>query len=260
MDRVFQYHRKHNHWRELITRDPGPEEAELVYSDRALITRVSPAGPEKGAGVPISSSSQPSLMAQMLEDLQLRPGLHVLEIGGGTGYNAALLAHLVGETGRIVTVDIDEDLVQAARAHLVSAGYGQVNVILTDGALGSGDEGVYDRIILTVASTDIAPAWRDQLASPGGRLVLPLGLRGVQRSLAFEAVNGARESQVNATIALATSITLRFAVNNTGLARETVVMSLRLNNLDRVGFAIRFTSYRIGGVNHSARSADPLPT
>jgi hypothetical protein len=65
-------------------------------------------------------------------------------------------------------------------------------------------------------------------------------------------VNGAPESQVNATIALAASLTLRFAVNNTGLARETVVMSLRLNNLDRVGFAIRFTSYRIGGVNHSA--------
>lgn len=75
---------------------------------------------------------------------------------------------------------------------------------------------------------------------------------GTQRALTFEAVNGTPESQVNATIALATSITLQFAVNNTGLARETVVMSLRLNNLDKVGFAIRFTSYRIGGVNHSA--------
>src|SRR5713226_2426910 len=80
----------------------------------------------------------------------------------------------------------------------------------------------------------------------------PFLATGAQRSLAFEAVNGAPESQVNATIALAASLTLRFAVNNTGLARETVVMSLRLNNLDRVGFAIRFTSYRIGGVNHSA--------
>ena len=80
----------------------------------------------------------------------------------------------------------------------------------------------------------------------------PFLATGAQRSLAFEAVTGAPESQVNATIALAASLTLRFAVNNTGLARETVVMSLRLNNLDRVGFAIRFTSYRIGGVNHSA--------
>ena len=75
---------------------------------------------------------------------------------------------------------------------------------------------------------------------------------GAQRSLAFEAVNGARESQVNATIALATAFTLQFAVNNTGLRAETVAMSLRLNNLDRAGFAIRFTTYRIGGVNHSA--------
>jgi hypothetical protein len=80
----------------------------------------------------------------------------------------------------------------------------------------------------------------------------PFLTTGAQRSLAFEAVNGTREDQVNATIALATAITLTFAVNNTGLARETVVISLRLNNLDRVGFAIRFTSYRIGGVNHSA--------
>jgi membrane-associated protease RseP (regulator of RpoE activity) len=80
----------------------------------------------------------------------------------------------------------------------------------------------------------------------------PFLATGAQRGLAFEAVNGAPESQVNATIALAASLILRFAVNNTGLARESVVMSLRLNNLDRVGFAIRFTSYRIGGMNHSA--------
>ena len=67
LDRVFQYQRKPDVWREIITRDPEPEDLRLIYSDRALITRVSPAG-RGSAGLPISSSSQPSLMAQMLED------------------------------------------------------------------------------------------------------------------------------------------------------------------------------------------------
>jgi protein-L-isoaspartate(D-aspartate) O-methyltransferase len=109
----------------------------------------------------------------------------VLEIGAGTGYNAALLAHLVGETGQVVTLDIDADLVQGAREHLQTAGYGQVEVVQTDGALGSADRRIYDRIILTVSSSDIAPAWREQLAPEHGRLVLPLGLRGPQRCVAF---------------------------------------------------------------------------
>src|SRR6516165_9718662 len=105
LDRVFQYHRKSDRWRELITRDPGPEELRLLYSDRALITHLSrpkPGEPE----TPISSSSQPSLMAQMLEDLQPGPGMRILEIGAGTGYNAALLAHVAGP-GQVVSIDVD---------------------------------------------------------------------------------------------------------------------------------------------------------
>src|SRR5262249_49975429 len=76
-DRVFHYQRKHDRWHEIITRDPGPEELRLVYADRALITRLGPARRGEPA-VPISSSSQPSLMAQMLEDLKLAPDQHVL--------------------------------------------------------------------------------------------------------------------------------------------------------------------------------------
>jgi len=57
-------------------------------------------------------------MAIMLEQLDLQAGQRVLEIGAGTGYNAALMAHIVGETGRVVTVDIDDDLVESAREHL----------------------------------------------------------------------------------------------------------------------------------------------
>ena len=73
-------------------------------------------------GMPLSSSSQPSLMAEMLELLALRPGDRVLEIGTGTGYNAALLRHLVGPKGHVTSVDVDAALVRAARRSLRDAG------------------------------------------------------------------------------------------------------------------------------------------
>src|SRR5262245_55054862 len=108
LDHVFQFVRKHNRWVKVPTREPSPEALDLIYSDRALITRLS--GAARGAqaaepGVPISSSSQPSLMAQMLQDLRPAPGQRVLEVGAGTGYNAALLAHLVGP-GLVTSVDV----------------------------------------------------------------------------------------------------------------------------------------------------------
>src|SRR5207245_8982442 len=87
---------------------PGVDPTE-VYADRAIQTKRAP----NGRG--ISSSSQPSIMAIMLEQLGLAPGMRVLEIGAGTGYNAALLAHLVGEQGHVTTVDIDPDPVEVAR-------------------------------------------------------------------------------------------------------------------------------------------------
>lgn len=153
-------------------------EAGLAYRDEAIVTRVSD-------GVPISSSSQPSIMAIMLEQLGLRPGQRVLEVGAGTGYNAALLAHMVGEAGLVVTMDIDEDIVRQAREHLDAAGYGRVRVVCGDGWQGYPEAAPYDRIVLTVGAWDISPAWLEQLR-PGGRLVLPLSIAGgMQKSIAF---------------------------------------------------------------------------
>lgn len=157
---------------------PGTDLA-TAYTDEALVTRRDP------DGVPISSSSQPSMMAIMLEQLAPAPGDAVLEIGAGTGYNAALLAELVGDNGRVVTIDIDPAVVAEAREHLAACGYHAVQVRCADGVDGDPEGAPYDRIIATVGVPDIAPAWTHQLA-PGGRLVLPLDLRGPQCSVAFE--------------------------------------------------------------------------
>ena len=121
----------------------------------------------------ISSSSQPGMMAIMLEQLALEPGMRVLEIGAGSGYNAALMAHIVGETGSVISIDIDDDLVEGARANLQAAMVNNVQVLRADGAYGYAPGAPYDRIILTVASADVTPAWREQLL-PHGLLVLPL--------------------------------------------------------------------------------------
>ena len=157
---------------------PGVD-LDVAYADEAVPTRWDT------EGRPTSSSSQPAIMAVMLEQLGLAPGQRVLEIGAGTGYNAALLAELVGPAGAVVTVDIDADLVARAGEHLAAAGVAGVTVGCRDGALGWAEGAPYDRIILTVGAWDLAPAWREQLA-PDGRIVLPLSLRGVQRSVAFE--------------------------------------------------------------------------
>ncbi|MCP4518606.1 MAG: methyltransferase domain-containing protein, partial [Delftia sp.] len=146
-----------------------------VYSDRAIAVK------KDAPGRWTSSSSQPAMMALMLEQLDLQPGHKVLEIGAGTGYNAALMAHIVGETGQVATIDIDQDLAQTAREHLAAAGMSRVKVICADGGYGYPDAAPYDRIILTVAAPDIAPAWWEQMA-PQGRLVLPLGITVQQTS------------------------------------------------------------------------------
>ena len=156
---------------------PGSDPAE-AYLDRAIPTKWS------GDGQPISSSSQPAIMARMLEQLQVERGQRVLEIGAGTGYNAALLAHLVGSAGTVTTIDIDDDTVDSARQHLRAAGLPQVRVVSGDGAGGWPAEAPYDRIIVTAAAADLPPAWSEQLAAHG-RLVLPLVLGWVQRSVAF---------------------------------------------------------------------------
>lgn len=158
--------------------DPG-----VVYRDGPVTVK------HRSDGLPISSSSQPAIMAAMLEQLDLYPGQRVLEIGTGSGYNAALIAQLVGDEGAVTSVDIDQDLIENAGRHLAAAGYDQVSVVCADGGYGLPEHGPYDRIIATVGAWDLARAWLDHLA-PDGRLVVPLSLRGAQRSVAFDRADG----------------------------------------------------------------------
>jgi protein-L-isoaspartate(D-aspartate) O-methyltransferase len=141
------------------------------------------------AGVALSSASDLTIVVFMLKQLDLQPGHRVLEIGAGTGYNAALLKHMVGPSGSVTTVDIFEDAATAARQHLAAAGYADVTVVCGDGELGVPDNGPYDRIIVTAGASDLPPAWVEQLA-PGGRVVVPLRMNGLTRTAAFERREG----------------------------------------------------------------------
>ena len=157
--------------------------AERAYSNENIVTH------RDADGVAVSSASAPGVVALMLEQLDVQPGHRVLEIGAGTGYNAALLAHLVGPAGEVTTVDIDSEVVRGARECLAAAGYRDVSVFCGDGEFGYAGHAPYDRIVVTAGAWDLPPAWVDQLA-PGGRLVVPLRMRGLTRSIAFERENG----------------------------------------------------------------------
>ncbi|BCJ41725.1 protein-L-isoaspartate O-methyltransferase [Actinoplanes ianthinogenes] len=141
--------------------DPGFLEA--VYRNDVLVTKLH-------GDVPVSSSSQPSLMAVMLAALELRPGMRVLEIGAGTGYNAALMAAL---GAAVTSVDVQEDVAGRARAALARAGIAGVRVVAGDGYLGLQDPLPYDRIIVTVGIAGLSPHWFAQLA-PDGFVLAPV--------------------------------------------------------------------------------------
>ena len=115
--------------------------------------------------------SQPTTVILMLQLLDVLPGQRVLEIGTGSGYNAALLAKLAG---KVVTVERHEKLAELARENLKLAGLENVVVIAGDGKKGCDRLAPYDRIIVTAAAYQVPPQLKDQLAV-GGFLVAPVG-------------------------------------------------------------------------------------
>ncbi|MGW0827553.1 methyltransferase, FxLD system [Streptomyces sp. NPDC002845] len=161
--------------------------------EKAYDTYVAVITKEDEHGVQLSSVSAPQIQALMLEQAQIRPGMKVLEIGSG-GLNAVYLAELVGPDGAVTTVDIDPEVTERATRLLAENGYARVRVVTADAAEPIAGLGQVDVIMVTAGAWDIPPAWIDQL-KPGGRLVVPLRMRGLTRSVAFTRVGGHLESE-----------------------------------------------------------------
>jgi protein-L-isoaspartate(D-aspartate) O-methyltransferase len=141
-------------------------------------------------GSPISSASQPTMVAVMLEWLQVAPGHRVLEIGTGTGYNAALLSVLAGKAGSVVSVELEPDLADGASVILAHVVDDRVQVVVGDGRAGYAPGAPYDRVIVTTGATEVAAAWNAQLRD-GGRLVVPIvDTAGVGSIVCFDKIGG----------------------------------------------------------------------
>jgi protein-L-isoaspartate(D-aspartate) O-methyltransferase len=147
-----------------LSRGDDPEEWDrLVASDDAITTRV------KDGMWAMSSSSAPSVMARMIDALRLEPGMRVLEIGTGTGYNAACLAALGAE---VVSVEIDEKAAHHARDAVRAAGHPGVVVITANGEGGAPAHAPFDRVMATAAAHTVPYSWIEQ-TEVGGVIVVP---------------------------------------------------------------------------------------
>ena len=149
--------------REVFVR---PEDADDAYADVPLPI---------GRGQTISA---PSMIAIMLEEAQLAPGDRVLEIGTGSGYHAALLAHLVGPQN-VVSIERIPRLAEWGRSNLARTGFAAVTIVVGDGSLGYPERAPYDCILATAGAPEIPDPWQHQLSSRG-LIVAPIGPRSGQ--------------------------------------------------------------------------------
>jgi protein-L-isoaspartate(D-aspartate) O-methyltransferase len=158
--------------------------AQAAYLDQAVMVK------RAKDGSPISSASQPTIVAIMLEQLQVSPGHRVLEVGTGSGYNAALLGALCGPSGSVVSIELEPELAERAAQVLAHLGLDQVQVVIGDGRDGYSPQEPYDRVIVTAGARETATPWSKQLLA-GGRLVVPLVDRNRVGSIVmFENIGG----------------------------------------------------------------------
>lgn len=147
-----------------------------VYSNRSVVTQFDDGRTEwPGVGDrPTCSASMPSVVVAMLSAVSVADGDSVMEVGTGTGFNAALASTLAGPGGAVVTVEIDPALAATARKHLIGAGYSRVVTVVGDGASGLG-YAPFDKVIVTagVHIGRLPYAWVEQ-TRPGGVIVVPM--------------------------------------------------------------------------------------
>ncbi|MBX6390511.1 MAG: methyltransferase domain-containing protein [Frankia sp.] len=166
--------RRDDGWRVPLNRADDPDTwLALVNGGDAIVTQMDDGTDHyDGKGItPTSSSTAPWLMDKMLGLLDLQKGLSVLEIGTGTGYNAALIGEKVAP-GRVITIEIAPTVAEHARARLARTDL-PVTVITGDGTLGYPEGSPYDRTVVTADVFDVPYSWVQQ-TRPGGLIVLPL--------------------------------------------------------------------------------------
>jgi len=165
-------------FRQLKREDFVLEEfVDKVYSDTAL---------------PIiegQTISQPTTIVEMLELLELKPGMKVLEVGSGSGYNAALMGKIVGSKGKVYSTEIVPRLVEFARENINKTSLKNIEIILSDGSEGHAKKAPYDRIIVTAAAPRIPELYAKQLKE-GGILVIPVGSEFGQTMVKARKVKG----------------------------------------------------------------------
>ncbi|MFF9477775.1 ATP-grasp peptide maturase system methyltransferase [Streptomyces sp. NPDC014733] len=178
-------------------REGEPGWLEGVYSDETLITqldgRIRPDDVAKGVvtGSPSSSSTLPSLVLRLWQQLGAEAGHRVLEIGTGTGYSTALGAHRLGDTN-LTSIEYDPVVGGAAAAALKAAGFAP-RLIIGDGLRGDPDGGRYDRLIATCSVRYIPLPWLHQVR-PGGRILVTLSGWSYANALALLDVTGPGEA------------------------------------------------------------------
>lgn len=154
-------------WHE-ITSENLAEHAATLYANRPLILH---GDQEEDGNVP-SSISQPSFVLRMLDLLQIEPGHNIFELGTGSGWNAALMGHLVGPGGRVESLEIIPEVARAAANAMQSQGISNVHVVEGDGAHGYADAAPYDRAIFTAGTFDLPRHFHAQIRDQGLLLVV----------------------------------------------------------------------------------------